>query len=160
MNERSTKPRFEMGPPLEFLRRLWRLNHALERVSHRMERTLGLTAQQRFMVRCVGRFPGIAPGEVARALHLDPGTVSSTLRRLEEKGLVRRDKDPDDSRRTSLHLTARGRRFDAPTERTVESSVQRMLDATSAADISRVVTLLDRLAILLDEEAEFDEDLA
>jgi len=66
-----------------------------------MEQRLGITAQQRLIVRCVGQFPGMTAGQLAGLLHVDPGTISAALRRLEAKDLVARRKDPRDSRRVS-----------------------------------------------------------
>lgn len=144
---------FSLGPPLEFLRPLWRLNHALERASHRMNKVLGLTAQQRFLLRCIGRFPGITPGDAARALHVDPGTVSSTVRRLEAKNLVRRSKDPTDSRRTTLGLTSKGRSLDRPEARSVEAAVERLLSASAPEEVGAALRLIERLVDFLDFEA-------
>jgi MarR family transcriptional regulator, organic hydroperoxide resistance regulator len=143
---------FSLGPSLEFLRRLWRLNHALERASYRMDDALGLTAQQRFLLRFIGRFPGIAPGDAARALHVDPGTVSSTIRRLEAKKLVTRKRDTTDARRIALRLTAKGRAMDQPDERSVEAAVERLLRTSSPSEILAAEKLIDRLAEILDSQ--------
>lgn len=145
---------FPLGPALDFLRHLWRLNHALERASGRMARQLGLTAQQRFLLRCIGRFPGITPGDAARALHIDPGTVSSTIRRLESKGLVVRRKDPADRRRVTLGLTKAGRTLDQPAALTVEAAVEALLSRSRAAEIDATTATLARLVVLLGDEAE------
>lgn len=151
MSDKAIDSDYPLGPPLEFLRRIWRLNHALERASRRMDKELGLTAQQRFMLRCIGRFPGITPGDVARVLHLNPGTVSSTVRRLENKGLVRRRKDAADTRRTTLGLTHKGRELDVPAAETVEAAVEALLGNTSPGDVEVAVSVVDQLASLLGE---------
>lgn len=152
MADRGDGADFPLGPPLEFLRRVWLLNHALERASHRMDRALGLTAQQRFLLRCIGRFPGITPGDAARVLHVDPGTVSSTIRKLESKGLVRRGKDPGDSRRVTLGLTKRGRALDEPAAGTIEAAVIALLDLSRPEDIATAISVIERLCALLDRD--------
>jgi DNA-binding MarR family transcriptional regulator len=141
-----------LGEPLDFLQRLWELNHALERVSAQMERTLGVTAQQRLVLRCVGKFPGMTMGELARVLHLDPGTVSATVRRLEARRLVARRGDPGDGRRVCLGLTRAGRSLIRPFPRTVEHAVTRLIEESSPADLSTTKTVLGALALLLDAE--------
>jgi len=147
---------FPLAPHLDFLRRVWRLNHAVEVVSHRMSKELGLTAQQRFMLRCIGSFPGISPGDVAKILHIDPGTVSSTLGRLEEKGFVQRRRDLDDTRRVLLELTPKGRERDKPLGGTLESAVVELLAHSEAEEISSTLRVLERLAELIgtDQGAE------
>lgn len=141
------------SPALEFLRGLSRLNHALERASMRMEAKLGVTAQQRFILHCVGKYPGMTSGQLASIWHLDSGTVSTSLGRLERKGLLERRQDNRDKRRITLGLTAEGRVVhDAPIEGTVERAVERLLASSDAEEIEAARRVLDRLGELLAEE--------
>lgn len=142
-----------LSPPLDFLRRLWRLNHALETLSRRMERRIGVTAQQRLIVRCVGTFPGMSAGQLARLLHLDPGTISAALRRLEAKRLVARRADPLDGRRVTLALTARGRALDSPAKGTAEEAVAELLQSIPAGQAKLVGLVLDGLSDRLDAKS-------
>lgn len=144
---------FPLGPALAFLQRLWSLNHALERVSNRMTKKIGVTAQQRFVIRYVGTYPGITPGQLAAVLHLDPGTVSATLRRLEGKRLLVRRRDPADSRRVVLGLTRKGRALDVPTPGTVEEAVAELLAGCAKEEAVVVSALVDRLTELLEKKA-------
>ncbi len=54
-------------------------------------------------------------GDLAARLHLDAGTLSPLLKRLEALGYVRRSRSPDDGRQVCVSLTAEGqaRRQDA-----------------------------------------------
>jgi DNA-binding MarR family transcriptional regulator len=140
---------FSLGPALDFLRRLWRLNHALEMLSSRMDHRLGVTTQQRLVIRCVGKYPGVTAGQLATLLHVDPGTASATLKRLEEKGLLERRRDPRDLRRTTLGLTAKGRRLDRPQQGTVEEASERLLSEIPAEDAIKVAVILERFTMLL-----------
>src|SRR5678810_1294543 len=88
----------EPDPVLDFLRLMWAVDHELHRVSKAMTSRLGLTAPQRLAVRFVGRQPGLAPGQLAELLHLDPGTVSGIVKRLESSGLVSRERSGGDTR--------------------------------------------------------------
>lgn len=143
-----------LGPALDFLRRLWRLNHALERVSSRMETRLGITAQQRLIIRCVGKFPGIGAGQLAALLHVDPGTTSAGLRRLEAKGLVERRRSGVDHRRVVLALTERGRELDTPTPGTVEEAVEKLLMGGPPEHAATALAVLERFTGLLEAQAE------
>lgn len=145
---------YPLGPALDFLQRLWQLNHALEKVSSRMEKRLGVTAQQRLILRCVGKYPGLTAGQLASLLHVDPGTVSAALNRVERKGLLARGRDPRDKRRASLGLTAKGRALDQPTDGTVERAVERLLAGTPDAEVAVTVRVVDRLTALLNEQAQ------
>lgn len=143
-----------LGPELTFLQHLWELNHSLERLSRRMERRIGISAPQRFIVRCVGKYPGMTAGQLARTLHLDPGTVSSALRRLERLGLIERRRDPRDRRRVTLGLTARGRTFDRPRAGTVEAAVVGLLKTSSKREIETAKSMIRRLSRSLGAEGK------
>jgi MarR family transcriptional regulator, organic hydroperoxide resistance regulator len=119
---------YPLGPALNFLRGVWEMNHALEKLSLNMAQRLGVTAQQRLVLRCVGKFPGVTAGQLATLLHLDPGTVSAALKRLEEKALLERRKDPN--------------------------AVTRMLGQVSAADLSATTDVLEKLTASLGQELD------
>jgi DNA-binding MarR family transcriptional regulator len=151
MTKSDASTDFLLGPALEFLQRLWRLNHALERLSSRMLKQLGITAQQRLVVRCVGKYPGITAGQLAGVLHVDPGTVSTVLGRLEHKGVIQRRRDPADNRRVALGLTRKGRALDAPTAGTVEEAVNRLLVSSPPGEAQTAIIVIERLTSHLDE---------
>ncbi len=148
----AIRAEYPLGPALDFLQRLWQLNHALESLSSRMEKRLGVTAQQRLIVRCVAKYPGIAAGQLAALLHVDPGTVSAALTRLEGKHLIERRRDQPDKRRTSVGLTPKARALDRPTRGTVESAVERLLQQTSTKQIGNAVGVMEKLTEALGEE--------
>lgn len=135
-----------LGPSLDFLRLVWAVVHRMERVSKRMERRFGVTASQRFVIRLLGRFPGLTLAQVASLLEVHPSTASGILKRLERRGLVLRRVDTRDRRRAYLGLTAVGRRLDTTAEGTVEAAVDRMLavlpteHVASARDALNVLT--------------------
>ena len=138
-----------------FLRLLSELNHAIETCSKQMALRLGITFQQRTALRLVGRFPGITAGKLAETLHVDRGTLSATLGRLESKGLLERRPDPKDRRRVRLGLTSRGRALDVPQAGTVERAVERTLSSVASEQLSVaegvVVTLIRQLEQALAE---------
>jgi MarR family multiple antibiotic resistance transcriptional regulator len=145
---------YPLDPALEFLQRLWRLNQALEKLSSHMEKRFGITAQQRLLMRCVRKYPGMTAGQLATMLHVDPGTVSAALKRLENKRLLQRRRDPRDKRRVTLGLSARGMALARPGAETVEHADDRLLASTSANAIGNVQTVLGKLTNLLDAEHE------
>ncbi len=140
-----------LGEVLEFLRLIWALDHALQRASKRMERSLGVTGPQRLAMRIVGRFPGILAGQLAAILHLHPSTLTGILKRLERQGLLTRRRDPRDARRALLGLTAKGRRLEeAVVAGTVEAAVRSALAELSAPAVRHTAGSLRLLAARLD----------
>lgn len=134
-----------IGSVVDFLRLLWALTHELERMSGKMEATLGLTARQRLVIRTIGRFPGISAGALADAFHLDPSSLTPMLKRLQRRGLLERRVDTRDRRRVLFGLTAAGRALDVPSDVTAEASVDRALLGLPS---SAVTTARDVLAAL------------
>jgi DNA-binding MarR family transcriptional regulator len=133
-----------LGEPLEFLRLLWGVAHALHSTSKRLEVTMGITGPQRLALQMVGRFPQITAGQLARLLHVDPSTLTGIVQRLVRRGLVERRPDAHDGRRTLLGLTALGRRFELTTRRpgkgagaeSTEAAVARALNRLRPADVA------------------------
>ena len=69
----------------------------------------GLTYPQ-YLVLCVLWQHGTATvGDLGRALHLDSGTLSPLLKRLETQGHIRRERGTADERTVQIHLTDTGR---------------------------------------------------
>lgn len=139
-----------LEPSLEFLRLIWRLNHAMERRSRHMLGSLGVTAPQRMVLRLVGRMPGIQATALAALLHVDPGTLSAALGRLEREQMLVREPDEGDARRVRLRLTTRGKRLDRETEGTVESAVATILRRTPRRRLAHVGEVLADLAAVLE----------
>jgi MarR family transcriptional regulator, organic hydroperoxide resistance regulator len=140
-----SNPGAALGSVLRFMQLLWAVDHGLQAASKRMQRTLGVTGPQRLVVRVLGRLPGVSAGEVAAILHVHPSTLTGVFRRLEAEGLVTRQVDPTDRRRTLLHLTARGRRIDGVQVGTVEAAVRSAL-AGASRDREAAARVLARIA--------------
>lgn len=147
----------EVALPLDeaqrLFRLLWRLEHAIESCSKQMARRIGITFQQRTVLRFVGRFPGITAGKLAETLHIDPGTLSSTLARLEARRLLQRRPDPKDRRRILLGLTRKGRALDVPEAGTVESAVKAALARLRVEQVSTAENVLVGLIDQLEDTA-------
>ena len=152
MTRRVAGAPLPLGHALDFMRGVWQLNHALERLSSRMEDALDVTAQQHWIIRCVGKYPGVTAGQLATQLHVDPGTVSAALARLERKGLLERRRDPRDRRRVTLGLTRRGRALYEASA--LERAVDRLLESSDPRAIATTLELLAELSETLDREFE------
>jgi DNA-binding MarR family transcriptional regulator len=131
---------WSLGEPLEFLRLLWAVAHALHSTSKRLEVTMGITGPQRLALQMVGRFPQITAGQLAQLLHVDPSTLTGIVQRLVRRGLIQRRPDAHDGRRTLLGLTAEGRRFETTNRKTGGKAGKAGSTETAEAAVARALT--------------------
>lgn len=128
------------------MRLLWAVAHGLDTASKRMGADLGVTGPQRLVVRLIGHYTRLSPGELAELLHVHPSSLTGVLSRLERSKLLHRRRDPGDGRRAILSLTARGRALNARRAGTVEESVRRALAAQSPRKLTAAGEVLAAIA--------------
>ena len=68
----------------------------------------GLTPTQWAALARLGEEGAASQNHLGRLTAMDPATVQGVVQRLEKRGLVDREPDPDDRRRTRLRLSAAG----------------------------------------------------
>ena len=90
-------------------------------------------------------------GEVGERLHLDSGTLTPVLKRLESAGLVVRRRDAADERRVRVEVTERGEELRAEVAEIPERVWHGM--GLVPADAVQLRSLLDRLLLGLDASA-------
>jgi len=151
---KAKDPETVLGPGLDFLRELWALDHALQKLSKRMSRTLGVSGPQRLALRLVARFPGLPAGRLARLLHLHPSTVSGLVKGLADRGLVTRSPGGPDRRRTPLRITPAGLELLSSEEPTIESAVLAALEPLPPQKIEAALKVLASVSIRLTSLAQ------
>jgi DNA-binding MarR family transcriptional regulator/GNAT superfamily N-acetyltransferase len=80
--------------------------------------------------------------DIGRALDLDAGYLSRTLRTFEKRGLIDRTASTSDARQSHLALSARGKKAFAPLERRSQRDTAAMLEALSPADEARLIAAM------------------
>jgi DNA-binding MarR family transcriptional regulator len=140
-----------LGEVLGFMRLLWAVTHGLESTSKRMLAKLGVTGPQRLVLRIVGQNPKISAGDLARVMHVHPSSLTGVLQRLVDAKLLRRERDPDDGRRSALTLSPLGRQINARRAGTVEAAVQRALSTVTPEKLRVLEEALKNLAHELED---------
>lgn len=135
-----------LGGALDFMRILWAVDHGLHSASKRMEMHHGVTALQRFTIRILGRFPAASAGRIAEILHVHPSTLTGVLRRLESRGYIQRQSDPNDARRALFVLTPKGRSLNTLQSGTVEAAVRKALSGISERKLAAAREVLSAVA--------------
>jgi DNA-binding MarR family transcriptional regulator len=138
------------GQTLQFMQRLWGLNHALDVRSKGMAKTLGVTGPQRLVIRMIGQMPNASARDVSTTLGMHPSTLTGILARLERQRLILRTTDTVDRRVARLRLTPGGERINRERKGTVEAAVRRAMNRASDAVIGNTMEMLDLLRSELD----------
>src|SRR5215207_10190676 len=97
-----------------------------------------------------------SPGELARLWQVTPAVITGVIDRLERRGLVRREPDPDDRRRLRLALTDTGLAASALVERALTEELAAQLAKASPhelAELGRALDLLQRTFAALEEQS-------
>jgi DNA-binding MarR family transcriptional regulator len=83
---------------------------AVEKMDEAFCKLLGVNRTDGRCLDVIDQRPGLTAGELATAVGLSPGAVTTVLDRLEEHGFVERTRDPADRRRVTLKLTPEANR--------------------------------------------------
>jgi len=91
------------------LTELIRVNRAYQAAVEKMDEAfcamLGVNRTDGRCLDIIDQRPGLTAGELAQAVGLSPGAVTTVLDRLEQRGFVERRRDADDRRRVIVELT-------------------------------------------------------
>ena len=92
---------------------IYAAQHAFNRFYKPLLGPLGLTYPQYLVLLTLWEEDGLPVRAIGERLALDSGTLTPLLRRMEEAGLVSRQRDTVDERLVRIQLTAKGRRLEA-----------------------------------------------
>lgn len=108
---------------------------------------LGLTYPQYLAMLVLWENDGVTVSELGERLHLDSGTLTPLLKRLEAADLLTRLRDVQDERRVLIRLTAAGRRLKTRAARIPGCVLQAtQCELSEVLDLTRQVQALrDRL---------------
>ena len=110
----------------------------------------GITSAEMYAIMAVSRLEGeggkVRSGDIAKCGQATPSAVSQTLKSLEEKGLITRQRDKGDSRAVTVHLTEDGRAFSARGRELHEQMIDEVLTYLGPEDAEHLVRIVERLA--------------
>lgn len=107
-----------------------------------------VTASEFAVTSSIAVFGEVTPTELAHTLGLSPTTLSAMLKRLEEKGQVRRVRHPSDGRSALLALTAAGQATNARNGERFNKEIRRVRAGLEGGD-GEVLEALRRLEVAL-----------
>jgi DNA-binding MarR family transcriptional regulator len=111
---------------------LYAASNLLTRVYRPVLAPLGLTYSQYLVMLVLWERSPVSVGDLGERLHIDSGTLTPLLKRMEHGGFINRSRDPDDERRVLVALTAHGRDLRSAA-RKVPETLSRRLNLSPAA---------------------------
>lgn len=104
-----------------------------------------ITSAQWTMLVRIANGMGHTAADLCRCSGYDTGSMTRMLARLEEKGLIRRERSADDRRVVLLELTRAGRALYPKLRAVAQRVLDRRLEGFSAADVATLKRLLRRM---------------
>ena len=127
---------------------LYAATNLLQRLYRPLLTPLGLTYSQYLVMLLLWERRTAAVGELGDCLHLDNGTLTPLLKRMEKAGLVTRQRDDRDERRVLVALTRRGSALRRKAEHVPAALAARIsMDESDSRALHGLTTaLVERLA--------------
>lgn len=88
---------------------------------------------------------GLTQAELCQRINVEQPTMANTLNRMERDDLIRRVPDPDDKRRTRIHLTDRAKAFKSDLMERARQVPGQAMTGMDSADQDRVFHLIGRM---------------
>ena len=116
---------------------LFRTTEAVERVARRSMHDAGLGFSDFVLLEALLHVGTLTPGELAGKCALTSGSITAAVDRLEARGLVERQSNPDDQRSRLVRLTASGRELIERAYAQHAADIERFVSATLTAEQRR-----------------------
>jgi DNA-binding MarR family transcriptional regulator len=133
----------------EIIAALRQIAQAIDTYSRQLLTECGLSAPQIGTMRALARRQSSTPSELAEALHLSPQTMAGILQRLEQRGLVQRERDQSDKRSFVVRLTDDGRQAEAKAPSLLRDEFTAQLMKLPAWEQSQMLATLQRIAHMM-----------
>lgn len=132
---------------------LRRLIRATDLHSKQLSKHVGLTAPQLLLLQITQREGYIAIGDIARNMSLSQATVTTIVDRLENRGLLFRQKSESDKRKVHVSLTREGSRFMETAPTGLHTEMVKKFELLENWEQTMILASLQRLANLMDAES-------
>jgi len=150
VSERSLKAQ-------NILKNLRIIFRSIQTHSRLVEKETGVSSAQLWMMWEIFNTPGLKVTELASALSIHQSTCSNILDKLQQKGLIKRERSGPDQRVVHLHLTAKGAKLLAKAPRPAQGAIADVLQRLPDDVLSRMDSSLTELIGALhitDKDAE------
>lgn len=123
--------------------RVVRLSDLLLRIGKStFETRFGVKLTELRILIILGAFRSISVNEISRRTHIDKAWISRSLTGLLRRKLIKKTAHPEDSRASSLSLTAKGEALLREVAPVAEEYQRQLLEGQSSREVERVLDLL------------------
>jgi DNA-binding MarR family transcriptional regulator len=145
--------RVAVNDSIRILQSVRRIAQCIEHHSKRLNTTHNITSPQLVALMAIVRLGPSTLKSIGRDIHLSASTVVGIVDRLEEKQLVRRERDTRDRRNVYVSATVAGQNLvdDAPSA--LPQGFSNALAALPEIDQQMLVVMLEQFATLLEIKA-------
>ena len=120
---------------------------------------LGFKSGYRQILRFLSHEDGVTQVDIARNSHFTAPTVSVTLKKMEDEGLISRKTDKNDTRRTRVFITEKGREWESKLFTTAMDCEEILVRGFSAEEILEFDRLLKKAKENMLAEIVSEEDI-
>lgn len=138
---------------IRILQSVRRIAQCVEHHSKRLTATHNITSPQLVALMAIAQLGASTLKSIGRAIHLSPSTVVGIVDRLEEKGLVRRERDTRDRRNVYVTVTVAGQVLVDNAPSALPQGFSSALGALPENDQHTLVVVLEQFATLLEVKA-------
>jgi DNA-binding MarR family transcriptional regulator len=132
---------------VDLFRNLMRARHQMYRKATNVAASLGLHAAEMNVIDILGKFGPISMGRLSRETFISPANTTSTVKKLEQAGFVRRNRSATSDREVTVGLTAEGKRiFRKCYPRILDEAHAHMLERLTRKEMTELARILRSLA--------------
>ncbi|OZI25037.1 MarR family winged helix-turn-helix transcriptional regulator [Bordetella genomosp. 7] len=137
---------------LRILRALRRITRSIALHSRQLAAVSHITAPQLMCLRTVIANGPLTATAISREIHVSPSTVVGILDRLEDKGLVRRERGREDRRIVFVTATDAGRELADKAPSPLQKHLADALNALPELEQATITLALERIVALMEQE--------
>ena len=105
----------------------------------------GLKFSQPKILYHIYTHPGCQQKDVAESCYLETATLSSVLRNLEERQLIKREQDEKDKRAYKIYTTEESKKYIEIINNQLNKTVDKAFDGFTKKEVDQVYAYLDRI---------------
>lgn len=126
-----------------------RIARAIDLHSRSLGRGFKLTVPQLVCLKQLEAAGPISPSELSRLVYLSQATITGILNRLEDRGLVKRERKNPDRRLVTVSLTDKGRQTVSSAPSPLQEVFLGRLDALAREDQENIAQILEQVVEMM-----------